>query len=632
MHTNYHFLSAVIILCITISRALADDPAAIEVSVTANRLERERSKTASSVSIITADEIAARQISSVAAALKDVVGIDVVESGGAGGNVAVFLRGANSEHTLVLIDGIEANDPISPSRAFNFANLSVDNVERIEVVRGPQSVLYGSDAIAGVINIITKKGDNQPSLQASSEAGSYGRFLQRLATSGSGGALNYSAAYARQDTNGFSAASGGKEKDGYSANVFSSRVGAAVSELIDIGGFFRFTGANSELDNDAGASGDDPNRTLDNRQLFSRAEINTKFLAGAITQQIFINYSKQRFDDDNDPDIDHPIDLQRSNYDGRSLKVGIQNNIKPVEQFTLTLGAEFEREQGSSNFFSNSSFGEFESELPKERARTRSVFVQTLTEVTDSISGAAGLRVDEHDRFGTKVTWRAGPVVEAADTKLSGTVGSAFKAPSLSQLYSQFGDPNLNPEEALGFDIGIEQKVNKDKFSLGTTYFHSMIDQLISFNSETFKSENIGRARLQGFENFARLNICESTSLRFNYTLTEAQDRDLDQALLRRARHKIGASVTSQAFSKLKIDLGVHYVGARSDTDFSTFPATRVTLGGYVLADLAARYAIAGNVDLFARAENIFDRDYQSVLGYGTAGAAAYGGVEVKFN
>ena len=632
MAVSKHLSLSLAGICLINFPAFAEDNSAIEVSVTANRLEMESSKTASSVSIITAQDIAARQLGTVSEALKDVVGVDVVESGGAGGNSSIFMRGANSEHTLVLIDGIEANDPISPSRAFNFANLTIDNVERIEVVRGPQSVLYGSDAIGGVINIITKHGSATPSVQASSEAGAYDSFVQRAAASGASGGLDYSAAYARHDVGGFSSALGGKERDGYKANVFTSRVGSELTNNLDLGGFFRFTGSDTELDNDAGPSGDDPNRTLENQQLFSRLELNTELLAGLLTQQLFFNYAKQKFNDDNDPDFEHPVDLQRSDYDGRSIKFGLQNNVKPLEQLTVTLGAELEREQGSSNFLSQSSFGEFVTALPQERAYTRSLFLQAIAQLTTAISGSAGLRVDDHDGFGTKVTWRSGPVVNIADTKIHSTVGSAFKAPSLSQLYSQYGDPELDPEKSLGFDLGVEQHVNADKLILGTTFFHSTIDDLISFNSETFKSENIGRARLQGLENFVRLNFSDNTSLRLNYTLTQAQDRELDQELLRRARHKFGATLGVAPISKLKLNAGVHYVGARSDTDFSTFPAERVRLGGYALADLAASYALYENVELTTRVENMFDRDYQAVLGYGTAGAAVFGAIKVSFD
>lgn len=612
--------------------SLAENKNPIEVSVTANRLETDESKTASSTTIITAGELAAKQIRTVGQALRDVPGLDVVESGGPGGNVAVFMRGTNSEHTLVLIDGVEANDPIAPSRAFNFANLTSDNIERIEVVRGPQSVLYGSDAIGGVINIITKRGSENAQAYISSEAGSYGTFIQRAAASGKAQIVDYSLAYSRHDIDGFSAAKNGKEDDAYQANVFSSRLGAALNQNVKLAGFLRYTGSDTDLDNNTATAADDPNRVLENQQLFSRAEVNTDFFNSMLTQQFFLNYAKQKFDDDNDPDTEHPIDLQRSTFDGRSLKVGLQNNLKPAEMLTFTLGAELEREQGSSSFFSQSDFGDFSDVFAQKTARTRSLFLQSLADVNQYISATAGLRVDHHDRFGTKVTWRTGPVVNISETKIHGTVGSAFKAPSLSQLYSQFGDPNLKPEESLGFDLGIEQRIAGDRAALGATFFHSKIDDLISFNSETFKSENIGRARLRGLENFVRIKLCEDTTLKLNYTLTEAQDRELNQELLRRARHKIGANVSMQANPQVKLDLGVHYVGARVDTDFATFPAARVTLGGYTLVDLSASYKLQKNVELFARVENMFDQEYETVLSYGTAGAAGYGGVKVDFD
>jgi len=210
-------------------------PSERTVFVTANRVDTPIDQVAGSISIIPGDEIEARHITNLGDVLRGMPGVDVVRSGPIGGNTAVFLRGANSEHTLVLIDGVEANDPISPTRAFNFSDLDTNNIERIEILRGPQSTLYGSDALGGVINIITKKGDGALQAYASAEGGSYDTYVERAGLSGSQDTLNYSLGFNQENSRSISAANrkyGNLEEDGYKNTGFSSRLGFEPSDVL----------------------------------------------------------------------------------------------------------------------------------------------------------------------------------------------------------------------------------------------------------------------------------------------------------------------------------------------------------------------------------------------------------------
>lgn len=222
---------------------------------------------ASSITVITAQEIREKQKTTVLEVLRTVPALDVVQTGGPGRETAVFIRGAKSEQTLVLIDGVEMNDPTSPRRAYDFAHLTTDNIERIEVLRGPQSPLYGSDAMGGVINIITKKGKEKMAAFASGEYGSFETLIGKAGVSGGNRLVNYSLGLSYSDTEGISAAN---EKDGYRNKSVSARVGFTPTEFFDLDFIFRYTDAKADIDNFGGAGGDDPNNTTKTKQLFFR--------------------------------------------------------------------------------------------------------------------------------------------------------------------------------------------------------------------------------------------------------------------------------------------------------------------------------------------------------------------------
>ena len=608
---------------------------AIEVVVTADNYERSAEEIASSVTVVSSDEIERKQQQNVLDLLRGVNSLDVVQNGGPGGNTSVFTRGANSEHTLVLIDGIEANNPILPGRAFNFSSLSTDNIERIEILRGPQSTLYGSDAMGGVINIITRKGEGSPSGFVSAEAGSYNSYAERTGLSGSEGMVSYSLGASRVDTHGISAADsrfGNKEHDGQDNTSISTRLGVEASENVGAQVVARYFSAKDELDNFGGAFGDDPNRVADDKEFFGRGEVNFKWLDGKLRQNVGYSYTDLKYEDNNDVDALNPVDMLRSKYSGRMQTVDLQNIADVNDSLRLVLGLATQVESGNSQYHSESAFGPYDDNFDNRSATTNSYYLQGELETFGRLYTTAGVRVDSHSKFGSEVTYRVGPALlfRETGTKIATTVGTAFKAPSLFQLYSSYGSQDLDSEKNLGVDVTVEQKLLDESLVAGVTFFHNKFDDLISFDPNTFQYSNIARASTQGLETWVRVNFCDVLTSQLGYTYTDTEDKKTGASLLRRPWNKVSADVTWAVSDDASLTASLLFTGRRFDNDYSTFPASRASLGSYALVNLSGSYNLTERVSLFARVENMFDREYEQVVGYGTPGAAVYGGFKLK--
>ena len=604
-----------------------------EVVVSATRIEIPVREVGSSVTVISGSQIEEQQKPTVPDVLRTVPGLDVVKRQGA---TSVFMRGSKSEHTLVLIDGIEMNDPVSPGRAFDFSYLTVDNIERIEVIRGPQSTLYGSDAIGGVINIITKKGKGSPEGFVSAEAGSFNTFRERAGISGENSLANYSVGISRLDTDGISAADrddGNHEDDGLENTSVSGRVGFTPWESFGLDFILRWIDAEADIDNSGGAGGDDPNYTTETQQLYFRSQASLVLMDDLWEQKLGFSLTDYSREGDNDTDADHPDDLSRDSYDGKIIKFDWQHDLYLHETNTLTLGVETEAEKGRSDYYSQSIYGPYSSIFGEETARTRSFYLQDRITLRNSFFTTLGVRVDDHDRFGTETTYRLtlAYCINQTGTTIKGSYGTGFKAPTLYQLYSAYGDENLDPEESTGWDVGVEQSLFGKKLTLSATYFSNDFDDLIDYDTGLWKYINVAEAKSHGIELSATLVPIGDLTLRAGYTYTDTQDKTTREDLLLRSKNSFGLNVDYRILNKANINLDISYVGARYDNDFSTWPATRVRLDPYTLVNLAVSYDITGTIKLFSRVENLFDEEYEEVKGYGTAGFSAYGGLKVTF-
>jgi vitamin B12 transporter len=608
-----------------------------EIVVTATRLETPVAHVGSSVTVISGAELEESGKQFLHEAIRAVPGLDVVRRGGPGQQTSVFMRGANSEHTLVLIDGVEANDAISPNRAFDFANVTTENIERVEIIRGPQSTLYGSDAIGGVINIITKKGKGKPSVTSSIEYGSFETTRVTGNISGDLETVNFALSLARLDTGGISAASakdGNSERDGYENITLSSRIGVTPRENLDVEFIVRYIEADAELD---AFDGDDPNSFQETQQLFLRGQMKVPLMGN--TWENVVGFELSTTDRKNRDEFDsiRPADRSRSSFQGETLRGNWQGNVHFFHGNVLTFGVEVQEERGESEFFSESVFGPFDSIFDEKAARTEGYFIHNRMSFRDTLFVTAGARVDNHSRFGSELTYRVGAsyLPGKGGTRLKGTFGTGFKAPSIFQLFDPAsGNQDLEPEKSEGFDLGIEQELAGGKIKGGITYFRNQIRNLIEFtivNPVTFEGElnNIGKSRSEGIEIFSNVSIIEPFTLSVNYTYNEAKDESSDDLLLRRARNRVNVSLRYELPGRGEVAAAVTYTGKRRDifTDPGTFITERITIGGYTIVGVSATYRLRDDLSVFSRVDNLLDREYEEAKGFGTPGISAYVGL-----
>jgi len=612
-----------------------------QLVVTATRLETPARRVGSSITVITRREIEQKKAPTVLELLRTVPGLDVVRSGPAGGQSSVFLRGAKSEHTLVLVDGVEMNDPITPGRSFDWAHLTTDNVERIEVLRGPQSTLYGSDAIGGVINIITRKGKGKPRVTITAEAGSRHTFRESLSVLGSTPVFRYAISTSRFQTDGISAAErrdGNREKDGYRNTTCSARLGFTPAENFDVDLIFRRMRGKADLDNFGGPGGDDPNYTSDTRQHFVRAQGRLRLLGGDWVQKFGLSLSDHHRTTRNNPDAAHPLDLERSAYDGQIVRFDWQHDFRLHDTNTLTVGFETERESGKSRYHSDGAWGPYDSAFPRKTARTDSIYVQDAIALFDRFFATVGLRYDHHEQFGSQLTWRVAPtlVFPETGTRIKGSVGTGFKAPTLFQLYDPlYGNPALRPEKSRGCDFGVEQDLFGGMVTLDATCFRNKFDDLIDFVFAGWSGsyQNVSKAESKGVELGATVRPTDNLTLRATYTYTHTEDKATGLQLLRRPKHKAGLEVNWRVLKTTNVHLSAAYIGPRKDLFFdnTTFTSSRVTLGSYVLVNLAVSHDVTKNIQVYGRIENLLDQHYQEVKGYGAPGIGFFGGVRGTF-
>jgi vitamin B12 transporter len=607
------------------------------IVVTATRTEQPKLELASSTTLMSFEDLKKAGKETAADALAAVPGLDVVQNGGPGKTADVFIRGANSEHTLVMMDGVEVNDPMSPGRNFDFGHLSLDNIDRIEIVRGPQSTLYGSDAMGGVINIITKKGNGKSRGFISTETGSYGTFREAAGVSGGTDTVNYSLEISRLDSKGLSESGekyGNTEKDGYGNTTLSGRVGFNPAKNLELNLISRYITARNDLDNFAGAGGDDPNYITDARQFLLAVDSRLSLLKGKWEQRLGVSYNNTRRDLSNPTDQFQPFDSQEGLYKGRIFKIDWQHNLYLHPTSTVTAGIEYQKEWGESTYSWESLWGPGESSFPGKSARTTGFYLQDSLKIRDIFFMTLGVRIDHHDRFGTETTYRIAPaLLLESGTKLKATYGTGFKAPSLYQLYAPatawglVGNQNLEPEKCKGWDIGIEQFLLNDRLTLSFTYFQNNFEDLILYDFIQGYI-NINQADTKGFEIFMSAGPLKNLTINGSYTYTDAKDKETGEQLLRRPKHKANLTFNLRLFKKTNVNLFIIHVGKRLDL----FPYPTITEApAYTLFNLAVSYQLSKNIEVFGRIDNLFDREYEAVLGYGTPGRSAYIGIKATY-
>ncbi len=608
-------------------------------------------QTGTSATVITRQQIQQMQPFSLTEVLAKVPGVDVVRNGYLGATSSIFMRGMNASHTLVLVDGVRMNDPISPDRTYSYLDqISPDAVERVEVLRGPQNSIFGSDAMGGVINIITRQGEpGKPTLYAKVTAGSQGTLQEDIGIGGQySDKLKSFLHITRQDVRGISAASSryglnsfgtfyrNAERDGYHNTTITARTEYTPFKNLTLDLASLFTRSRFDLDSYGGYTGDDPNFTGTNRTLTVSGSSRLKLWGDRYEQVTRLAFTNVRRENFNEPDA---LDSSKSHdrYRGKLLNFDFQNNFRLHRTNTLTTGLNVQHEWGDSYYNSVSVFGPFNTAAQLRSATNTAFYVQDRIQLWDRWFTTLGYRYDRHNRFGGHHNFRADSIytIKRTGTSIKGSIGTGFKAPTLSQLYGTFGaNPNLLPETSVGWDLGLEQALLGNKIQMGATLFQNQVRNLIDFRPTGLFSTaytNVAKARMQGLEAYITSQPFKCLQLRSSYTYTDTKDlgpsSTQGDALFRRPRNKASFNINYQPIKRLNINLDITHTGQRSDLDFFTFPARPVKLKAYTLINLAMELALSDQVSLYGRLVNFLDTPYETVKGYGNPRISAYGGL-----
>jgi vitamin B12 transporter len=583
--------------------------------VTATRTEVPLNQLTTSLTVITAEDIRERQAELVSEVLRDVAGVNVAQNGSMGTTTSVFIRGSASNQVLVMIDGVEINS--TTTGAYDFANLTTDNIERIEVLRGAGGTLYGSQAIGGVINIITKKGQGPLDVGVSLQGGNGYTNRQVATLRGGVGDLGYSFSVGHLASDGFRSVN-----DDYHNLSTSARLDYQVTENANLTGIFHFINTRVGLfNNNNFASVPDPNARQATTQYVGKLEWAQKIMANwdyRIFGAIYKEHDK--FSDDVDS---NPLDSRTRDIFRPQITTGeFQTNYRLEDWSTTTFGVQYNRRSASTT-------GGID-----EAINNVGYYLQQQFQFFERrLIAIPGIRLDDNQQFGTAWTpsFSAAYLFKEIGTKLKGGYAKGFRAPSLNELFfppafncPAFGNPNLGPEKSWEINFGAEQNFLAERLKIGANYFHREVKNLIEASPipgdpmGCVRAENVGRARFDGVELTLGIKIFEGLTLNANYTYL---DWDTADGILRRRPHNSGNVILNYLQDALNINLIVNIVG-RVDDFRAASPFGDTITAGYGIVDLAASYKLpwrmplVKELSLIGKIQNLFNKKYDQVDGF----------------
>lgn len=600
------------VLIVTLPASAAAAEAVDEtVIVTASRLNQTASELGSSVSIITREAIEAAGYDFAIDAIASAPGVTVNQNGGFGGAASVRIRGAATDQTLVLIDGIAVNDPSAPGGGFDFSRIDTASIERIEILKGPQSTLWGTDAIGGVVSIITRRGEQG---LGGSLAAEYGSFDTRRGSAAVGGANERGAfrvSVNTIDSDGISKAdedNGNREDDGYDATTVNATASLNLPAAAQLSLALRYSDAETDFDSFVfGNQGNvgDGNDTSETEELSGQLALNLPLFEGRLDNQLLIGHAT----------IDRASFSNGSpsfSADGKRDTYRYQGTFTFNDRNRLALGAERERNDNRS-----------------VTSTIDGLFALYEFQPTDTLSLTAGLRNDDVEAFGSETTGRiAVSWNPAAQWTLRGSWGQGFKAPTLFQgtffcCGATAPNTDLAPETSRAFDAGVEWRTTDGRGALSATYFDQDTDDLITFSFAAGGYENIAEAQSRGVELAGSWRLNEWLAINASYAYIDAQDKSSGNRLIRVPRHSGDVTLALDPGGRWSAQLLVRHNGSERDTSDTLADWTRV--------DVSGRVTLREDLELFARIENLFDADYQQIIGYGTPGLSAAAGVRLRF-
>jgi vitamin B12 transporter len=616
-----------------------DQPAVLEqVIVTATRSAEglPSNVLGSSITVLSSATLGARQTRVVSDVLRDVPGVSVNRNGTVGGLTQVRIRGTESNHVLTLIDGIEASDPFQGE--FDYATLIADEIARVEILRGQQGALYGSDAIGGVIHYLTASGSDAPGFRTRIEGGSFGTYEASARFAAATDTLDYAISGGFQNTEGVSTARFGNRDVGSENTAVSARLGYAPTENLRLRAVARYTYTDAEL-NDQDFSFGSPTFGF---AIDSDDDYRNAALYGLVSGEL------AAFDERwvNTLSV-QGVDAERRNFSGGQrdfsnqgsrVKASWVSTLRFGERFaqSLTFAADFEREE-MQNISPNITAAQ-----GIERKTDNTGFVAEYEVVIDDRIGfGAAVRHDDNERFDDADTYKVqASYAFPSDTRLRAAAGSGIKNPSIFELFGFdpdffVGNPNLEPERSEGWEIGIEQGFAERRVLVGATYFDSTLrDEIFTtFTPPTFVAaprNRSTRSTQNGVEVFVSARLGGSWNVDASYTDLNAKEDGVEES--RRPSRLASLNLAWRTPSnRAGVNLSARYNGETLDSNFTGVGPARITLDEYTLVNLGADFSLNERTQLYGRIENLFDEDYEEVFTFRASGRGAYAGVRLAF-
>ncbi|MCM8789431.1 MAG: TonB-dependent receptor [Candidatus Omnitrophica bacterium] len=596
-----------------------------KIVVTPYRIEIPAESSGLSTESVYTQEMARKGISSLKNALIESSSIVEASSGSLGGDTSIFLRGHNSNHTRFMLDGIKIYDPIITTAYYNFTHFNLQGIDKIEISKGPQSSLYGSDAIGGVINLFSKKGEGKPKFNFAQTLGSYNTYIESAEFSGAREKLSYCLGITKADVGGYSLAkekNNYHERDPYHNFNASLKLDYDVSEKTKLGLISRYIYAKYEYDGSSWSPpylpvDDDDNYAYDYEGILGlnlKQSITDNFDYKLILAQTSLY--RKGWEDATSDNWYYAKTYQADNQ----FKLGLSDYDK------IIFGFDYLRELGDS-FRVDSGFV---SDFPKETANNKGYFLENIFN-PGNLFVTVSYRIDDHSTFNDKDTYRIASSYEfeGIETKLKASFGTGFKAPSIYQLYAPqtawgpIGNSSLQPEESESYELGIENRI-LEGLGIEVNYFHSQLKNLVDFDN-TLGYINVGKSRIKGIESGLDYRLNKFLDFGLYYTWMDTENKDNHAELARRPANKVVFKLKA-GFDRLTADFYISYIGHRlSDT------AGTQLLKSYTLGNLALNYKINKNLDIFSRFENILDDKYEEITGYQTPKFSTFAGIKLSF-
>lgn len=611
-----------------------------EVIVTANKYPQKQSTTGKVITVITKDEIEKNQGKTLSQLLNEQAGVTINGALNNMGSVqTVYVRGASSGRTLVLLDGIPVNDPSMINNEFDLNLISLDNIDRIEICKGAQSTLYGSDAIAGVINIMTVSGDVNKAfnVKATLSEGNLGTFKGNAQLYGRKGRFTYSIRHTRIFTNGFSAAydSSGNhnfDKDGYDGNVTNAQLTFQASNNLLLRSFLLYSQYKADID--AGAFTDEKDYTVNNNTLTTGAGFSYK--KGILTLNGTYQYSGLKRKYFNDSLYRTSTIFEDNRYHGKTDFAELYASMKLNKAFTLLAGADYRYSSYNQSYFSISSYGPYNAPPFDSSLHQKAVYASlNFSGMNSKLNIELGGRVNKHSRYGTNGTYTFNPSYRITkNVRVFGSIASGFKAPTLYQLSV---NQSLQPEKSVNYEGGIQ--LGNKNFNTRVLYFNRKIDNGIDYNYITFQYFNYVKQVVNGIEFEATVKPVKQLTLTTNYTWLGSQETTQNRAtnkdtvtydyLLRRPKHSFNINIGWQPAEQLYFSATGKYVSKRYDVGGYQVPD--VLLNDYFIIGAHGEFTANNYIKLFADAQNLTNKKFFDVRGYNSIPFLLNAGITCSF-